>query len=144
MARKRPAETTFDQAIDWLKSHGFDVAGAPNAPGASGNSGQMLVKKHGCAVILARGPKSSIAIGHHPSCLVAGEMATLVDRGYQKFLKTSRLEVPATSDHLLALHKFQSELAEAIGHDLVYNLALGTVSDEYLYDRLKGRADIQP
>jgi hypothetical protein len=138
MARKRPAETTFDQAIDWLKSHGFDVADAPNA------SGQFLIKKHGCATILARGPKLSITVAHHPSCLVAGEMATLVDRGYQKFLKTSRLEVPATSDHLLALHKFQSELAEAIGHDLVYNLALGTVSDEYLYDRLKGRADIQP
>jgi hypothetical protein len=137
MARKQPAPITFDQAIAWLSSHGFDVSDAANAP-------NRLVKKHGCAVILAPGPKNSITVVQHPSCLLGGEMATLVDRGYQKFLKNSRIEVPATSDHLLALHKFQSELAEAIGHDLVYNLALGTVSDEYLYDRLKGRPDIRP
>ncbi len=138
MARKQPTPPTFDQALDWLRGHAFEVA-SNGGPG-----GQVLVKKHGCATILAPGAKGAIQVLHHPSVFLGGEMATLVDRGFQKFLKTSRLEVPATSDHLLSLHHFQQELAQAIGHDLVYNLALGTVSDSYLYDRLKGRADEKP
>ena len=138
MARKEPPPITYDQALNWLRAHAFDISEAPNA------SAQVLVKKHGCATILAPGPKNSILVIHHPSVFLAGEMAVLLDRGFQKFLKTSRLELPATSDHLLALHNFQQELAQAIGHDLVYNLALGTVSDSYLYDRLKGRPDIRP
>ena len=78
-----------------------------------------------------------------PGCLIGGEISTLVDRGYQKFLRTSKLEVAATAAHLHALHAFDEELCEAIGTPDYYNLALGTVSDLYLYDRLKGREAAQ-
>jgi len=71
--------------------------------------------------------------------LVGGDIAILVDRGYQKFLKTSRLEIPATADALRALHSFEDQLKEAVGAMVLYNEALGTTSDRYDYDRIKGR-----
>jgi hypothetical protein len=59
--------------------------------------------------------------------------------GYQKFLKTSKFEIPATADHLRALHEFTEELNDAIGATILYNQALGTTSDVYNYDRVQGR-----
>ena len=47
--------------------------------------------------------------------LLNGEISRLVDRGYQKFLKTSRLEIPASAEHLRCLHKFNEELKDAAG-----------------------------
>jgi hypothetical protein len=70
---------------------------------------------------------------------VGSEIAKLVDRGYQKFLKTSKTEVPATADHLKAIHQFTEELKEATGAPSLYNESLGTVSDAYIYDRVEDR-----
>ena len=66
-------------------------------------------------------------------------ISRLVDRGYQKFLKTPQTEIPATADHLHAIHEFSEELNEAAGATSLYNESLGTTSDRYLYDRVKGR-----
>jgi hypothetical protein len=49
------------------------------------------------------------------------------------------LEIPANADHLRAIHEFTEELNEAIGATSLYNQALGTTSDVYNYDRVKGR-----
>jgi hypothetical protein len=49
------------------------------------------------------------------------------------------MEIPATADHLRAIHEFTEELKEAIGATSLYNQALGTTSDVYNYDRVKGR-----
>jgi hypothetical protein len=144
MARKVNPPPTLDQAAAWLRDHGFEVA--PES------TGEIRVSKHGCVTVLATGPSFSdpkkfprrAVIVERPAVLLGGRPAQIVDRGYQKFLKSDALEVTATAAHLRALHHFQEELAQAIGRDQIYNTALGTVSDEYLYDRLKGRADIQP
>ena len=64
-----------------------------------------------------------------------------MDRGYQKFLKSSKLEIPATAEHLRAIHEFQQELDAITGERELYNEALGTTSDVYLYDRVAGRPD---
>ena len=74
-----------------------------------------------------------------PGWLLNGEIARLLDRGYQKFIKTSKLVIPATADHLRAIHEFTEELNEAIGATSLYNEALGTTSNVYNYDRVKGR-----
>ena len=71
--------------------------------------------------------------------MLGGQIARLVDRGYQKFLKTAKLEIPATADHLRAIHEFTEELKEAAGATSLYNESLGTTSDRYIYDRVKGR-----
>jgi hypothetical protein len=77
-----------------------------------------------------------------PGWALGGEISRLVDRGYQKFLKTSKLEIPATADHLRAIHEFTQELDQATGETVLYNEALGTTSDVYLYDRVAGRPDL--
>jgi hypothetical protein len=71
--------------------------------------------------------------------LINGEISRLVDKGYQKFLKTSKAEIPATADHLKAMHQVSEELREAMGGVSLYNESLGTVSDRYVYDRVEGR-----
>jgi hypothetical protein len=40
---------------------------------------------------------------------------------------------------LRSLHEFSEELKEAMGATSLYNEALGTTSDLYQYDRVKGR-----
>jgi len=127
-----PAKT-FDSALTLFRSQQFDVKDTP------GVANQVEVRKHGCGAVLARSSKGGVAIMAGPGCIVGGEIATLVDRGYQKFLQTKRLKISATAAHLHALHAFKEELNAIIGTPDYYNLALGTVSDLYLYDRVKGR-----
>jgi hypothetical protein len=78
-------------------------------------------------------------ISAYPACLVCGEPAVLLDRGYQKFLKTSKVEVATTADDLNRLHRFSEELKEAIGYVSLYNEGLGSVSGSYQYDRVVSR-----
>ncbi len=124
---------SFDSALEYFRTHSFDVQETP------GVANQLQIRKDGCGAVLARTAAGGVAYATRPGCLVGGEIAALVDRGYQKFLVTSRIEVAATADHLRALHTFQEEVMEAAGKPDYYNLALGTVSDLYLYDRLQGR-----
>ena len=79
-----------------------------------------------------------------PGVLVKGEIARLLDRGYQKFIKTAQYELPATADQLHAIHQFTEELNQVTGAMGLYNEALGTTSDVYQYDRLRGREALQP
>jgi hypothetical protein len=134
MAKKTiPPVKTFANALDYFRCHQFDVADVP------GVANQVQIKKYGCGAVVAKTPNDGATCVVRPGCLIGGEISVLVDRGYQKFLRTSKLEVAATAAHLQALHAFDEELCEAIGATDYYNLALGTVSDLYLYDRLKGR-----
>lgn len=101
-----------------------------------------MVSKYGCAAEIAAGSAGSdspVLMLARPGWLLAGEISRIVDKGYQKFLKTSKLEIPATADHLRALHTFTEELNEAAGAVTLYNQSLGTTSDSYHYDRVKGR-----
>ena len=134
MARKT-AKPTFDQALQILRSHSFDVQ--PSGLVAGG----MLVSKNGVGAVLVPGAEKDepTALAAHPGVLVRGEIARLLDRGYQKFIRSSKYELPATAVQLEAIHNFSEELKALIGVVSLYNEALGTTSDLYLYDRLKGR-----
>jgi hypothetical protein len=127
---------SFENALHWLSDHGFEVTHP-----ASGNV--CSVRKYQCAAIIEAGREGQTRIAAFPAILVAGEPAVLVDRGYQKFLKTSKLEVPATADQLEALHRFSEELKEALGYTSLYNEGLGSVSARYQYDRVVSR-DLPP
>lgn len=135
MARK-PAKLTFDQALEALRTHGFEVAPFAGVPDGS------LVSKHGIAAVLVAGKAETPAsLAVHPGVLVRGEVARLLDRGYQKFIKTSQYELPATAAQLHAIHAFSEELKLRTGGETLYNESLGTTSDLYQYDRLKGREE---
>ncbi|HEY0759714.1 MAG TPA: hypothetical protein VGD59_10710 [Acidisarcina sp.] len=122
-----------------------DVAAEPRRgsaairPAVPGPLPGVMVRKNGCAAFLVRLPDGYAALTAQPGVLLGGEIARLVDRGYQKFFKTSRLEVPATAAQLKAVHDFTEQLKLATGSVSLYNESLGTVSDRYLYDRVKGR-----
>ncbi len=45
-----------------------------------------------------QGTDTPVVMLHRPGWVLGGEISRLVDRGYQKFLKTSKLEIPATAD----------------------------------------------
>jgi hypothetical protein len=134
---------SFDQVLSTLRTLGFDVQQAP------GVANQILVRKYGAGAILTQAaepvpaekklPHIAVAWKERPGYLVRGEVATLLDRGFQKFWKAGSLEVPATAESLQAVHRFAEELREVVGEPSLYNESLGTTSDSYLYDRLKGR-----
>jgi hypothetical protein len=134
---KKTAPRTFNDVLALLGGQRFDVA--PAHDGAKRTPNAVQVRKYGCAAEIAAAPDGSVEILARPGWLLNGEIARLLDRGYQKFIKTSKLEVPATADHLRAIHEFSEELNEAIGATILYNEALGTTSNVYNYDRVKGR-----
>jgi hypothetical protein len=139
MARKS-RNPNFEQIMEILRAHSFDVT--PFA----GVAGGVLVSKHGAAAVLVaaqqKGAPAAFAV--HPGALVRDEVARLLDRGYQKFIKTSQFELPASADQLQAIHLFTEELKRLTGDTSLYNESLGTTSDVYQYDRLKGREAAQP
>jgi len=135
---KTKAVPSFDEVLAKLGNERFDVAAA--GEGANRSASAYRVSKYGAAAEIAPAAKGDpVLLLVKPGWLLGGEIAQLVDRGYQKFVKTSRLEVPATADMLRALHKFEEELNEAAGVLTLYNEAMGTTSDKYLYDRVAGR-----
>jgi hypothetical protein len=136
MAKKTP-KRSFNDVLSVLGGQRFDVA--PAQDGAKRLPNAFQVRKYGCAAEIAPAEDDTPEILSRPGVLLNGEIARLLDRGYQKFFKTSKLEIPATADHLRSLHEFSEELKEAMGATSLYNEALGTTSDLYQYDRVKGR-----
>jgi len=126
-------QRTFDEALSWLREHGFDVLEAP------GTSGRVFLKKYNVSAAIQKDGADGVKIFAYPGYLVGTEISKLVNKGYQQFLKTSKTEVPATADHLKALHSFSEELKEALGLPSLYNESLGTVSESYQYDRIVDR-----
>lgn len=135
---KKSSHRTFNDVLSLLGGQRFDVA--PAQEGAKRTPNAFQVRKYGCAAEIAAAPDGTVLLLVRPGWVLGGEISRLLDRGYQKFLKSSRIEIPATADHLRAIHDFSEELNEAAGATTLYNQALGTTSDVYNYDRVKGRA----
>src|SRR4051812_49776147 len=135
---KNVEAVTYDQALSWLRDHQFDVLEAP------GVSNRVFLKKYNVSAAIQRDDEGGVRLFAKPGYLLGGEIARLVDKGYQKFLKTTKTEIPATADHLQAIHAFSEELKEATGSISLYNESLGTVSDRYVYDRVQDRDEPKP
>jgi len=126
-------ERTYEDALNWLRDHGFDLLEAP------GTHGRVFVRKYNVSAAIQKDGEDGVKIFAYPGYLVGSEISKLVNRGYQQFLKTAKTEVPATADHLKALQQFTEELKEALGLPSLYNESLGTVSESYEYDRVTDR-----
>jgi hypothetical protein len=124
---------TYDEALSWLREHGFDVTEAP------GTNGRVFLRKYNVSAAIQKTPEDGVKVFAYPGYLVGSEISKLVNRGYQQFLKSSKTEIPATAEHLRALQSFTEELKEALGLPSLYNESLGTVSESYHYDRIKDR-----
>ena len=126
-------ERAYEEAVSWLRDHGFDVIEAP------GTQNRVFVKKYNVSAAIQKNGDEHVKIFAYPGYLLGGEISKLVNKGYQQFLKTAKTEVPATADHLKALHQFAEEFKEALGLPSLYNESLGTVSESYHYDRIVDR-----
>ena len=131
-------ERTYEDAVSWLRDHGFDLIEAP------GTQNRVFVKKYNVSAAIQKNGDDDVKIFAYPGYLIGGEISKLVNKGYQQFLKTAKTEVPATADHLKALHQFTEEFKEALGLPSLYNESLGTVSESYQYDRIEDRDKPQP
>jgi len=126
-------ERSYEDAVNWLRSHEFDLIEAP------GTQGRVFARKYNVSAAIQKTDDGGAKIFAYPGYLVGAEISKLVNKGYQQFLKTTKTEVPATADHLKALHQYSEELKEALGAPSLYNESLGTVSESYQYDRIKDR-----
>ncbi len=132
MAKATEART-YEEALSWLRDHGFDVTDAP------GTAARVFLRKYNVSAAIQKTPEDGVKIFAYPGCLIGSEISKLVNRGYQQFLKTSKNEVPASADQLKALQTFSEELKMGLGLPSLYNESLGTVSEAYQYDRVKDR-----
>jgi hypothetical protein len=130
---KKVKTKSYEEAAGWFREHGFDLLEAPGA------SNRVFLKKYNCSAAIERTEDGGVKVFAYPGYLINGEISKLVDHGYQKVLKTTKAEFPATADHLKALHQFTEELKEGTGAISLYNEGLGTVSESYMYDRVRGR-----
>ncbi len=126
-------ERTYEDAVSWLREHGFDLIEAP------GTQNRVFLRKYNVSAAIQKTDDGGAKIFAYPGYLIGSEISKLVNKGYQQFLKTSKNEVPATADHLKALHQFSEEMKEALALPSLYNESLGTVSESYQYDRIKDR-----
>ncbi len=80
-----------------------------------------------------------------PGIVIGQEIARLVDGGYQKFIMTpSGKKRAALAGDLRAIHEFDEDLRAALGMEGKFNLSLGTVSNQYIYDRVEERDETAP
>src|SRR5712691_8737808 len=129
--RVPPKVITFDQRMDELRKAGFAVNVAP--------SGRVMVSRDAVAAVLENNAGAS-RVAERAGILIAGGIGKLVDGGFQKFfLAPNGRKKPALASELKAVHAFEEDLREALGLVSLYNQSLGTVSTQYLYDRVKDR-----
>jgi hypothetical protein len=139
--QKKKIHPDFAQILENLRANGFTTA--PYADLAGG----VLVARDGVGAVLLPGDhKDEVAarLAVAPGLLLRGELARLLDRGYQKFMKTSQDEQPATASQLQRIHVFGEELRQWIGAGALFNESLGTTSDRYQYDRVQRQKTATP
>jgi len=130
--RERLKKLTFDDHMSTARSAGFRTEPAPG--------GGTRIERNGVACVAKPGPDDVPHIVVRAGVVMGKEIGTLTDGGFQKFFTTpSGKRKPAQAEELKAIQDFQEDLREALGLTTLYNEAMGTVSNLYLYDRVEGR-----
>ena len=112
------------------------TAGFKTEPSGQGTR----IERDGVACVAAAGTDGVPQIVVRAGVVMGKEIGSLTDGGYQKFFATpSGKRKPAQAEELKAIQNFQEDLREALGLTSLYNEAMGTVSNAYLYDRVEGR-----
>jgi hypothetical protein len=136
LRRDKVHQSTFEDRIANLKQYGFQSLVQ--------SSGKARVTRDGCGAIVENLGDGKVKIGK-AGILVGDEIGELVNLGYQMIIRTpSGVELPALATHLKKLHAFDEDLREGLGLTSLYNLSLGTTTDEHLYDRVVDRDKGEP
>src|ERR1700719_3349904 len=125
-------EQRFDaRSMESLAALGFAVGST---------RGVVRVEKYGCGAEFRQGTDGKFILTVLPTIMVKGQFARLWDAGYQKFLLTDDgIKLPALAVHLQNLRKFNEELRTALNVPTFYNEALGSTSQDHVFDPVKGR-----
>ncbi len=129
--REKSHRETFEGRLANLKQFGFQTIRQ--------SSGAARVVRGSIGAMVENLSDGNVGIGK-AGVLVGEEIGELVNRGYQMFIRTpSGVELPAQASQLKELHAFDEDLREGLGRTSLYNVSLGTTTDEHLYDRVAGR-----
>jgi hypothetical protein len=124
-------QPTFEERIANLKQYGFQSVRQ--------SADKARITRDGYGAIVANLGDGNVKIGK-AGLLIGDEIGELVSLGYQMIIRTpSGVELPALAGHLKKLHVFDDDLREGLGLTSLYNLSLGTTTDEHLYDRVVDR-----
>jgi hypothetical protein len=138
--RERVKHLTFEDHMNAARAAGFGTV--PAGPG------KTRIERNGIATVVESGPDEIPQVVERAGVVMGNEIGTLTDAGFQKFFVTpSGKRKPALAEELKGIQTFQEDLREALKLTSLYNEALGTVSNLYLYDRVEGRdegTDIKP
>jgi hypothetical protein len=130
--RERPKTLTFEDHMNAARAAGFRVE--------STGGGKTRIERNGIAAVFAPAPDGIPQVVERAGVVIGKEIGTLTDGGFQKFFTTpSGKRKPAQAEELREIHNFQEDLREALNLTSLYNEALGTVSNLYIYDRVEGR-----
>ena len=134
---RTPRKLAFNDYLDQARAAGFNVD--------QQSGGSVKIARNGIAAVVQDVPGCPPKIVHRAGVIMGAEIATLVDGGYQKFLQTpTGKRRPALANDLKAIHAFQEDLRESLGLISLYNESLGTVSNQYIYDRVEERDVDEP
>jgi hypothetical protein len=130
--REKPKPKTFDDYMNDARTAGFTVERT--------GGGKVRISRDGAAAVVEAAATGAPRFTERAGVILGHEIASLIDGGYQKFLQTpSGKRRPALAADLRLIHNFQEDLCEALGLESLYNESLGTVSNQYLYDRVLDR-----
>ena len=134
--RERPKKLTFDDYLQRVRNAGMTTASEPG--------GNVRISRDGIAATIASA-ENGVELTGRAGVVMGTEIARLVDGGFQKFFQTpGGARKPALAPELKAVHEFEEDLREALGLTSLYNESLGSVSNLYLYDRVKDRDSGRP
>ncbi len=126
--RERPKIPTFAERIDLLRNADFGIETLKD--------GRVRITKHGVGAIVGDEGKNQPDI-EKAGVLIGGQIAVLLNGGYQMFLETiDGKRYPATAKQLTSLHEFEDDVKEALDLVNLYNTSLGTTSTIHMYDRV--------
>lgn len=130
--RERPKKLSFEDHISAVRAAGFSTQPA--------GGGRVRIERGGVACIAEPGDGGLPRITVRAGLAMGEEIGSLTDEGFQKFFTTpGGKRIPALAEELKAVQDFQEDLRETLGMTSLYNEAMGTVSNLYVYDRVKGR-----
>jgi hypothetical protein len=130
--REHVKAKTFDDYMNQARAAGFTVEGM--------GGGRIRISRDGAAAVVESAADGTPQFKERAGVMIGQEIASLVDGGFQKFMAThSGKRRPALASDLKLVHDFQEDLREALGLTSLYNESLGTVSNQYLYDRVEDR-----
>src|SRR5260221_2259626 len=102
-------ERTYEDAVSWLRDHGFDLIEAP------GTQNRVFLRKYNVSAAIQKTDDGGAKIFAYPGYQIGGGNSKLVNQSHQQVLQKNKNEMPATAHHPKGLHPISGGMKESIG-----------------------------